>query len=338
MCWHVHRKWIALQQEAQRRPVVTASQTVGDFLGYWMREVIEPNRAPLTVATYESLVRLYLVPGIGAKRLDRLSVRDVQTWLNGLRTACQCCAQGKDARRPEGQRRCCAVGKCCRQAPSSRTIRDLRTVLRSALSTAQREELVTKNAAALVTVPSGRARKPQAWTSDEARAFLESARADGDPLYALYVLVLVLGLRKGEALGLAWKEVDLDVGELAVRWQVQRVHRELLRRETKTEASDATLPLPALCVTALRFRAERQARTGTRPVRSGRATGWSSPAGSACRSIRARSTASSPPAAGRPAFGRSPCTMPGGRAPPCWPTSTSTPGSRWRSSGTPTSP
>jgi integrase len=47
-------------------------------------------------------------------------------------------------------------------------------------------------------------------------------------------------------------------GELAVRWQVQRVRRELLRRETKTEASDATLPLPALCVTALRLRARRQ--------------------------------------------------------------------------------
>jgi integrase len=255
----VHRKWIVLQREAQRRPVVTASQTVGDFLGYWMREIIEPNRAPLTVATYDSLVRLYLVPGLGGKRLDRLSVRDVQAWINGQRTACQCCTQGKDGRRPEGRRRCCAVGKCCRQVPSARTIRDLRTVLRSALSTAQRDELVTKNAAALVTVPSGRARKAQAWTSDEARAFLESARADGDPLYALYGLVLVLGLRKGEALGLAWDDVDLDGGQVAIWWQVQRVRRALLRRETKTEASDAPLPLPALCVTALRLRAERQA-------------------------------------------------------------------------------
>jgi integrase len=203
-------------------------------------------------------VRLYLVPGLGSKRLDRLSVREVQTWMTGLRNACQCCAQGKDAGRPTERRRCCAVGHCCRQVPSPRTIRDLRTVLRSALSTAQREELVTKNAAALVTVPSGRTRKTQAWTSDEARAFLESARADDDPHYALYVLVLVLGLRKGETLGLSWRDVDLDAGELAIRWQVQRVRRELLRRETKTEGSDATLPLPALCVTALRLRADQQ--------------------------------------------------------------------------------
>src|SRR3954469_5433679 len=83
----VHTKWIKLQREAQRRPMATASQTVGDFLGYWMREVIEPNRAPLTVATYETLVRLSLVPGLGRKRLDRLTSRDVQTWLNSVRTS-----------------------------------------------------------------------------------------------------------------------------------------------------------------------------------------------------------------------------------------------------------
>jgi len=89
-------------------------------------------------------------------------------------------------------------------------VRDVRTVLRSALSQAMREELIAKNVAALVKAPAGRTRKAQAWSSDEARKFLESARSDGDPLYALYVLILVLGLRKGETLGLSWTDVDLD--------------------------------------------------------------------------------------------------------------------------------
>jgi integrase len=60
-------------------------------------------------------------------------------------------------------------------------------------------------------------------------------------------------------LGLAWEDVDLDVGELTVGWQIQRVRRRLLRRETKTESSDATLPLPEICLAALRLRqAERE--------------------------------------------------------------------------------
>ncbi len=267
--------------------MVTKSQTVGAYLAYWLREVIEPNRAPLTASTYETLVRLYLIPGLGSKRLDRLSVRDVQSWLNRVATQCQCCAQEKDARRRQGRQRCCTIGKCCHQVPSSRTIRDLRTVLRSALSSAGREELVTKNAAGLVTLKSRRTRRTrrkQAWTSDEARTFLESAAADGDPYYALYVLVLVLALRKGEVLGLSWDEVDLDAEELAVEWQVQRVRRELLRRETKSEASDATLPLPALCVAALRSRNTRQAADKEKAGRRGRTvTTSSSPGGTAPR-------------------------------------------------------
>jgi len=35
--------------------------------------------------------RLYIVPGLGNKRLDKVTVRDVQTWLDKVRTTCQCC-------------------------------------------------------------------------------------------------------------------------------------------------------------------------------------------------------------------------------------------------------
>lgn len=135
---------------------------------------------------------------------------------------------------------------------------DLRKILRSALSHAMTEELIARNVAALAKLPAARPRKSQAWSSDEARRFLESARTDGDPFYAAYVLVLVLGLRKGEVLGPAWPEVDLDAGEVAIGFQVQRVGRRLMRRETKTQASDATLPLPDICVTALHLRREQQ--------------------------------------------------------------------------------
>jgi hypothetical protein len=68
------------------------------------------------------------------------------------------------------------------------------------------------------------------------------------------VLILVLGLRRGEALGLTWPNVDLESRELTISHQLQRVRRKLLHRETKTEASDASLPLPGICVTALQDR------------------------------------------------------------------------------------
>jgi len=62
----------------------------------------------------------------------------------------------------------------------------------------------------------------------------------------------VLGLRKGELLGLAWEDVNLDEAEVAIAWQLQRLGKRLVRRETKTDLSEATLPLPDICVAALK--------------------------------------------------------------------------------------
>lgn len=77
-------------------------------------------------------------------------------------------------------------------------------------------------------------------------------------LYTAYVLVLVLGLRRGEVLGLTWDRIDLNMGELYVDEQLQRARHQLVRRQTKTDSSDAPLPLPELCVTALKLRKQQQ--------------------------------------------------------------------------------
>jgi len=258
----VHAKWIALTKDAQRGAVVAQSvPKLSTYLQSWLSEVVAPNLAPLTHSTYETLVRLYIEPGIGGIRVDRLRVRDVQTWLNSLANKCQCCAQGKDAKRAERDpalARCCAKGQCCHSAASARTIKDLRTVLRSALASAMSDELIDKNVAALTKSPKVRQRKVEAWTSEEARQFLESARRAQDSLYSIWVLILVLGLRKGEVLGLSWSDVHLERSELTIGRQLQRVRRQLLLRDTKTEASDADLPLPEICARALVERATRQ--------------------------------------------------------------------------------
>ncbi|MFE0131273.1 tyrosine recombinase XerC [Streptomyces sp. NPDC059037] len=254
----VHEKWVKLHNEAKNGPMPTSSPTLAQYLAYWLRDVVQPDLKPKTAETYAMHVRLYISPGLGDRRLDKLTVRDVRTWVNKLLDECQCCAQGKDARRPGDDQRCCAVGECCEQVPSRRTVQDARAVLRSALTNAMREETITKNVAALVKVRSGRKRKRDPWSVEEARTFLEVARTAGDPLYPAYVLILVLGFRRGEVLGLNWKSVNLDVGEITVAHQLQRINRQLVHDETKTEASTATLPLPQICVTALQLRQKTQ--------------------------------------------------------------------------------
>ena len=254
----VHAKWIKLQSTAAEGPVPTSVPLVSQYMSYWLREVVKPNLAPKTYEKYETFTRLHIVPYLGAKRLDKLQVKDIRLWLNKLAQVCQCCLQGKDVARPQEKRRCCAVGQCCHAVLSARSRADARDTLRAAFACAVEEELVARNSVAVVRLPTPRTRKRRWWTVDDARKFLESTRRAHEPLYAAFVLVLVLGLRKGEVLGLTWELVDLDAAELYVGEQVQRVGNKLLRRQLKTETSEAPLPLPELCVAALKLRRDQQ--------------------------------------------------------------------------------
>jgi integrase len=245
-------------------PVVTRTPTLAEYLVRWLADVVEPNLEPATYAYYEAMTRLYIVPALGARRLDQIQVNDVQAWLSKLPKICQCCAQHKDAARPADQRRCCATGACCRDYPSRRTVQAARNTLRAALNQAMTsDELVTKNPAAFAKVPGPpkRRRRGSVWSVEEASRFLTSALDDDDPLYAAYVLILVNALHKGEVLGLTWSSTDLNAGELDVAWQLQRVRRELIHKQrVRTEDSDAddTLPMPDICTAALQLRRDAQ--------------------------------------------------------------------------------
>src|SRR5437016_10945619 len=83
---------------------------------------------------------------------------------------------------------------------------------------------------------------------EEARQFLTSIR--GDRLEALYSVALTMGLRQGEALGLRWQDVDLDMGYLRISKQLQRINGKLQLVEPKTKRSRRSLALPATISTA----------------------------------------------------------------------------------------
>lgn len=211
--------------------------------------------------------------GVGGKRIDKLTVRETQAWLNKLAGNCQCCAQGKDARRPEAKRRCCAIGECCENYPGRRTIEAARGTLRAALNNAMSEELISRNVAELAKLPKARKklRRRNSWTVEEARKFLESSRREGDPLYPLWVLIIVLGLRKGEALGLIWPEGDDewprddDSAEIALEWQVQHIGGNGLTHKQRLKADGSTdiLPLPPIGVAALLLAKRNQDKART---------------------------------------------------------------------------
>jgi integrase len=79
----VHAKLVELQEKRRRNvPVVPRSLKLGDYLDYWLAQVVRPGVRWNTYKKYEQTVRLYLKPGLGRKPLDRVRVADLQAFLN----------------------------------------------------------------------------------------------------------------------------------------------------------------------------------------------------------------------------------------------------------------
>ena len=150
----------------------SATLTVEHFLVEWLAHVGHRVR-PQTLAGYENNVRLHIVPRIGAKKLGRLTVRDVRLMVDDMRDS----------------------------GMSPRMVQWVHSTLRAALQHAFAEDLVTRNVARGVRIETPeKVTTVEPFTVAEAREFLRKVR--GHRLYALWVTVLVLGLRRSEACGL----------------------------------------------------------------------------------------------------------------------------------------
>jgi len=246
--------------------VATTSQTVGEYLDYWLTDVARHRVRASTYQSYEWLSRKYLMPLFGRKRLVRLNGADIRKGFQILKGTCQCCAQGKDqarenkaqaerdkradraprknARPIEGAR-CCALTPptCCHAVVSDGTVRGLHRVLRAALQDAVTEEaILAENPAKNLRLNHRYRPRFTTWSAEDAQRFLKVVR--DDRLYALYGVALSLGLRRGEALGLPWADVDMEDGYLRVHQSLQRVAGALQIGPVKTDGSVRTVPVP----------------------------------------------------------------------------------------------
>jgi integrase len=110
----------------------------------------------------------------------------------------------------------------------------------------------------LVDTPSLPRNEIRPLTTTGARAVLDTASADRNA--ARWSVALALGLRQGEALGLAWDDLDLDGGKLTVRRALQRqLGRGLVLVEPKSRAGHRPISLPPQLIDALRTHRAEQA-------------------------------------------------------------------------------
>ena len=213
-------------------PFITQRETVGEFLERWLRDVA-PGFAPSinTLDNYDWAIRRHLIPALGPRPLVKLAPGEVVDMLR--------------EKVADGMAR--------------NTILRLRSVLAMALDHALLEGLIGRNVASIVRAPRGGS-VPQGRSLDHNEALALLAQAKGTRLEAAFVLMLMVGLRPGEALGLMWTDFDPDAGTLRIERSLKRERGQLRLGDTKTHKSRRAIALPAAVVTALGKHRRRQAR------------------------------------------------------------------------------
>ncbi|GAA4756101.1 site-specific integrase [Modestobacter marinus] len=211
-------------------PVKDTAMTLAAWLDDWIASSLPASdRKQATIDLYSTVARKHLASALGGRRLNRIRPSDVEALIVAKRAA--------------------------GLAPS--TVRTIYTVLRAALDIAVRDGLLRQNPVAAVRRPTVERKDAAYLTVADAHRLLESMR--GERLAPLFRLMLATGLRRGEALGLHWSDVDLDGGTLRVRWTLTRTSKGLQLGEPKTEKSRRTVPLPRSAIELLRAHRQQQA-------------------------------------------------------------------------------
>jgi integrase len=169
--------------------------TLAELLERWLAHLEDLGRSPSTLYGYRRYVDRELVPVIGSVRLSKLTAGHLDRLYSSLR----------------------------RRGLAPATIRQVHAVMRAALHQALRWGLVSRNVVSLASAPSQPQREQQPPSADEVMTLIEAAEAV-DPMFGLFVrLVAATGMRRGEACGLRWSDVDPDAGKVIV----QRSHFSL---------------------------------------------------------------------------------------------------------------
>jgi integrase len=255
-------------EQMQRRLISGLSPselpTVGQWLTTWLagRKGLRRN----THRSYESHIRLYLIPAIGRLRLDRLRVAHLDQLFTDLDNRN---TRIRDARDSGDLTKIAAVhGQRTVSAASQQRVRG---TLRKALNDAIARGLITHNPACHVELASGKRPKARVWTADAlarwkatrtipSKVMVWTPEQTGKfldhiadhPLYALYHLVALRGLRRGEVCGLREDDLNLDNAQLTVRTQRVQIGWDVEDGNPKTDAGHRVVALDAATVAVLR--------------------------------------------------------------------------------------
>jgi integrase len=283
------------QQRSNAGQVIDDQLTVGEFLDTWLKGKRKIRKG--TLRSYTGHVQKYLKPYLGRIKLEALRVHHVRAMFDAIdeHNAEITAALELAPRRRRGEHLKKDEKREPRRVAGPATQQRIRATLRTALNAAIREGRITVNVASHVELESGKPPKALIWTAErvarwqetgekpspvmvwtpqQTGKFLDYASATKDHLYSLYLTIAFCGLRRGEACGLRWVDVDPDAGTITISEQLTQNGWEVDAGEPKSDAGGRVINLAADLLIMLKTHRQAQRkerlRWGTAWVDSGR--------------------------------------------------------------------
>ena len=190
-------------------------RTLADLIAHYTeKELSETSKkAYSTREMYGSYIRTWILPGWGTHSLSDVRTVDVEAWLGGLSLA---------------------------NASKAK----IRSIMHALFNHAMRYEFFDRNPISLVRQSAKREKVPDVLTADEIGALLVELR---EPCHTAVLLASCTGLRISELLGLQWRDIQFDAGEIRPVRAIVDAHVGAL----KTEASGKAVPMALDLASAL---------------------------------------------------------------------------------------
>ncbi|MFC3454352.1 tyrosine-type recombinase/integrase [Amycolatopsis speibonae] len=248
--------------------------TVAEWLTTWYARRKKKLRGT-TQLSYSSHLRLWLIPHLGHYRIDELTVVHISRMFDAMAERNDAIRAAKASDDPDIRKSVHGL-----RTLSDASMQRYRATLRAALNAAIRDPRIpiTFNPASYVELPSGRrpkallwtperverwqrtGQKPSrvmVWTPEQTGKFLDHALEH--PYYVLLHLIAYRGLRRGEACGLPWWDVDLARHSITISAALVQIGWQAEMGEPKSEASGRVIALDAATTDVLTKQKDHQA-------------------------------------------------------------------------------
>jgi integrase len=217
-------QWLFEQRKvvSERGSLPDDKVTFAQFADRFMEDVAKHTLKEKTYITYESYLKLHLLPDLGNQKLNAITAQQIQRLYTRKLNA----------------------------GLSKKTVHHIHSTLRRVLNEAVKWELIHRNPCDSVTPPRVIQRPPTVWSIEQAQTFLRATAEH--KWHAIYLIALSTGARRGEILGMEWQNLNWTRSTITIEKTISEIKGRAVVTSPKTKTSRRVIVLPKVVIDLLK--------------------------------------------------------------------------------------